>query len=66
MRENSKSLNQKDVLNAVLAKETAPQWLLFYRNERVADVYGMLELERKTLKAIVVVVNLNCIFFIHL
>jgi hypothetical protein len=56
---NLKFLNQKDAQNVVPVKETAPQWLYFYKNVKVAVVYGMLELEQKTQEATGVAAKIN-------
>ncbi|MBA7623248.1 hypothetical protein ES703_30642 [subsurface metagenome] len=52
--ENSKYMNLKDALSAVHVKEIALQWLFSYKSVKGAVVYGMLELDLKTLRVIVV------------
>jgi hypothetical protein len=50
-----KFLNQKDVLNVVLARETVQQWLYSYKSVKVAVVYGTHEHVLKIQTVIVVV-----------
>ena len=53
--ENSKYMNLKDALSVVHVKEIAPQWRFSYKSVKGAVVYGMLELDLKILRVIVVV-----------
>jgi hypothetical protein len=66
MMENSRFLNQKDVLSVVLAKGIVLLWRYSYKNVKVAVVYGMHVVELKIHRAIAVVVEITNYYFILL
>jgi hypothetical protein len=66
MMENSRFLNQKDVLSVVLAKGIVLLWQYFYKNVKVAVVYGMHVVALKIHRAIAVVVEITKPYFILL
>jgi len=41
MKGNLRCINQNVVQSVLLAKEIVQQWQLYYKSERVVDVYGM-------------------------
>jgi hypothetical protein len=53
--ENTKFLNQKDVLNVAPAKETVQLWPYSYKSVKAVDVYGMRELVLKIHRVMAVV-----------